>query len=86
MSAAAVPIAAPRRGARATNPLPQDERERNDLAQLVAAAVEVGLRGAPLAGGDVTVKDRLLIILGLAALAAVVGLSVALAFTLWGPG
>lgn len=80
-----------RRFTRETGPPDEPKRvtaELDELIQLVRNAVFLEMRSTVKVELEqrADVKDRLLIILAAVALAAVVGLSVALAFALWGPG
>lgn len=95
MSAAAIPLNGRRRGAPETNPEPLPARaeplDGGELLNMVRDAVERGIKRAavttaPPSEVRVDTKDKVLVLLAVVALAAVVGLSVALAFTLWGPG
>jgi hypothetical protein len=95
VNAAATPINGRRRGPHDTSPAPvpagAEPLDGGELIDMIRDAVERGIKratatAAPPMEARVDTKDKVLMVLAYAALAAVVGLSVALAFTLWGPG
>lgn len=79
-----------RRNRRTTPPEPVQERSivDQDLAKLIRDAVHLEMRSTIRVELEehADMKDKLLVILAVTALAGIIGFSVALAFSLWLPG